>query len=171
MRRSSFQNATDGLAAGVEVEVRKELVKDLRLGVNASYMYTDVKLPEGGVYTNSERPLQGASPYLVNADLTYAPKFKEERQLSLALLYNLQGHRIHAVGIQGIGDVEQQDLHTLDFNASMKFNSHWSAKLSVKNILNTDVVFRQEIPEQGTEVEVERFNEGVGVSLGVTYNL
>ena len=167
----SFQNATDGLAAGVEVEVRKELVKDLRLGVNASYMYTDVKLPEGGVYTNSERPLQGASPYLVNADLTYAPKFKEERQLSLALLYNLQGHRIHAVGIQGIGDVEQQDLHTLDFNASMKFNSHWSAKLSVKNILNTDVVFRQEIPEQGTEVEVERFNEGVGVSLGVTYNL
>ena len=167
----SFQNASHGLAAGVEVELRKELVKDLRFGVNASYMYTDVKLPEGGVYTNTERPLQGASPYLVNADLTYAPKFRKERQLTMALLYNLQGRRIHAVGIQGIGDVEQEDLHTLDFNAGMKFNSHWSAKVSVKNILNSDVVFRQEIPQRGTDVEVERFSEGVGVSLGVTYNL
>ena len=167
----SFLNATDGLAAGVEIEARKELVKDLRLGVNASYMYTDVKLPEGGVYTNTDRPLQGASPYLVNADLTYAPKFKDDRQLTLALLYNLQGKRIHAVGIQGIGDVEQQNFHSLDFNASMKFNSHWSAKLSVKNMLNSDVVFRQELPLSGTEVEVERFNERVGVSLGVTYNL
>ena len=159
----SFQNASKGLAAGVEVEMRKELVKDLRLGVNASYMYTDVKLPEGGVYTNSERPLQGASPYLVNADLTYSPKFGEESQLTMALLYNLQGRRIHAVG--------QQDLHTLDFNASMKFNGHWSAKVSVKNILNADVVFKQEIPQRNAEVEVERFNEGVGVSLGVTYTL
>ena len=167
----SFQNASKGLAAGVEVEMRKELVKDLRLGVNASYMYTDVKLPEGGVYTNSERPLQGASPYLVNADLTYSPKFGEESQLTMALLYNLQGRRIHAVGIQGIGDVEQQDLHTLDFNASMKFNGHWSAKVSVKNILDADVVFKQEIPQRNAEVEVERFNEGVGVSLGVTYTL
>ena len=167
----SFQNASKGLAAGVEVEFRKEIVKDLRLGVNASYMYTDVKLPEGGIYTNSERPLQGASPYLVNADLTYAPKFGGEKQLTMALLYNLQGERIQAVGIQNIGDVKQQDLHTLDFNASMKFGSHWSAKVSVKNILNSDVVFRQEIPQRDREVEVERFNEGVGVSLGVTYTL
>lgn len=167
----SFQNASNGLAAGVEVEVRKEIVKDLRAGVNASYMYTDVKLPEGGVYTNTERPLQGASPYLVNADLTYSPKWGNDRQLTLAALYNLQGERIQAVGISGIGDVKQMTLHTLDCNVSMKFNAHWSAKLQVKNILNSEVKFRQEIPQKNTEVEVERFSEGVGLSLGVTYTL
>lgn len=167
----SFQNASDGLAAGVEVEVRKEIVRDLKVGANASYMYTNVNLPEGGVYTNAERELQGASPYLVNGDLTYSPRIGKEGRLSLALLYNLQGKRIHAVGIQGIGDVEQQSLHTLDFNANMKFNAHWSVKLSAKNLLNSDVVFLQEIPRKNTDVEVERFSEGVGLSLGVTYTL
>ncbi|HIY35469.1 MAG TPA: TonB-dependent receptor [Candidatus Paraprevotella stercorigallinarum] len=167
----SFQNASDGLAAGVELEARKEVIKSLRVGVNASFMYTNVELPEGGVYTNSERPLQGASPYLVNADLTYAPQFGEGKQLSLALLYNLQGERIQAVGIQGIGDVKQQALHTLDFNANMRFNTHWSVKFQVKNLLNSDVIFRQEIPQRGITEEVERFKEGVGVSLGVTYAL
>lgn len=76
-----------------------------------------------------------------------------------------------AVGIQGIGDVKQLTLHTLDFNTNMKFNAHWSVKFSAKNLLNTDVVFRQEIPSKNTEVEVERFNEGVGLSFGVTYTL
>lgn len=95
----SFRNADNGMAAGVEVEFRKQLIKDLRLGANLSYMYTNVKLPEGGAYTNKERPLQGASPILANADLTYSPRFGEERQLNLALLYNLQGSRIHAVGV------------------------------------------------------------------------
>ena len=47
----SFQNADNGMAGGMEVEFRKQLMKDLRLGANISYMYTNVKLPEGGAYT------------------------------------------------------------------------------------------------------------------------
>ena len=31
-----------------------------------------MKLPQGGAYTNKERSLQGASPILANADLTYS---------------------------------------------------------------------------------------------------
>ena len=30
-----------------------------------------------------------------------------ERQLNLALLYNLQGIRIHAVGVSNLGDMER----------------------------------------------------------------
>ena len=56
----SFRNADNGMATGVEIEFRKEIVKDLRFGVNGSYMYTNVKLPEGGAYTNSQRALQGS---------------------------------------------------------------------------------------------------------------
>ncbi len=51
----SFQNADNGMAGGMEVELRKQLMKDLRLGANISYMYTNVKLPQGGAYTNKER--------------------------------------------------------------------------------------------------------------------
>ena len=119
-----------------------------------------------------KRPLQGASPS--PDEMPTSPirlSSEKESQLTVALLYNLQGERIQAVGIQGIGDVKQLALHTLDFNANMKFNAHWSVKFSAKNLLNTDVVFRQEIPSKNTEVEVERFNEGVGLSFGVTYTL
>jgi TonB-dependent receptor len=167
----SFQNADNGMAGGMEVELRKQLMKDLRLGANISYMYTNVKLPEGGAYTNKERPLQGASPILANADLTYSPRFGEERQLNLALLYNLQGSRIHAVGVSKLGDIKQQTLHTLNFSAGYDINSHFSLKLLVNDLLNRAVIFKQEVPSTGEEVEVERYKKGANLEIGFSYKL
>ena len=167
----SFRNADNGMATGVEIEFRKEIVKDLRFGVNGSYMYTNVKLPEGGAYTNSQRALQGASPYLANADLTYSPAFSNDRQLSVALLYNLQGSRIHSVGISGLGDIKQQPVHTLNFTGSYRFNRRFAVKLQVNDLLNQDILFKQEVPTTGDKVEVERFRKGTGFEVGFSYDL
>ena len=167
----SFRNADNGMATGVEIEFRKEIVKDLRFGVNGSYMYTNVKLPEGGAYTNSQRAVQGASPYLANADLTYSPAFSNDRQLSVALLYNLQGPRIHSVGISGLGDIKQQPVHTLNFTGSYRFNRRFAVKLQVNDLLNQDILFKQEVPTTGDKVEVERFRKGTGFEVGFSYDL
>lgn len=167
----SFRNADNGMATGVEIEFRKEIVKDLRFGVNGSYMYTNVKLPEGGAYTNSQRALQGASPYLANADLTYSPAFSNDRQLSVALLYNLQGPRIHSVGISGLGDIKQQPVHMLNFTGSYRFNRRFAVKLQVNDLLNQDILFKQEVPTTGDKVEVERFRKGTGFEVGFSYDL
>ena len=167
----SFQNAEQGMAVGIEAEVRKLIVKDLRLGANVSYMYTNVKLPEGGVYTNKERSLQGASPILLNVDLAYSPRFSEDRQLNLALLYNMQGKRIHAVGISQMGDVEELARHTMNFRASYAFNNRCSLSLQIDNLLNRDMVLEQELPIAGKTVEVERYKEGAGFQIGFTYKL
>ena len=166
----SFNNADNGMAGGVEVEIRKQLVRDLRLGANVSYMYTNVKLPESGAYTNKERSLQGASPILVNADLTYSPRFGEERQLNLALLYNLQGSRIHSVGISGLGDVKQQAVHTLNFNAGYNLNKHFSLRLQVNDLLNRAIIFKQDVPKTGQNIEVERYKRGTSFEVGASYN-
>ena len=167
----SFHNADTGVAAGVEIEARRELLPCLKAGINASFMYTNVTLPENsGSYTNSERSLQGASPYLVNADVVYTPKLSGNAGLSMALLYNLQGPRIHAVGISGLGDVMQEPVHTLDFNATYNFNSHFSIKLQAKDILNQDIVFKQEISD-GSKMEVERYRKGAEFEIGITYKL
>ena len=167
----SFQNADNGLAAGVEVEFRKEIVKDLAVNANASYMYTNVILPEGGVYTNPQRSLQGASPYLANADITYTPKFRNGDGLNLSLLYNLQGPRIHAVGIMGLGDVKQLPVHTLDFTGSYEFNEHFSVSLSLQNLLDSTIRFRQEIPNAGRFEIVEQWKMGPAFEIGVTWSL
>ena len=167
----SFHNADNGMAGGVEVEFRKELARYLRLGANASYMYTNVKLPESGAYTNKERSLQGASPILVNADLTYSPRLGEDRVLNLALLYNLQGSRIHSVGISGLGDVKQQAVHTLNFSAGYQLNKRFSLRVQVNDLLNRAIVFKQEVPKTGQNIEVERYRKGTNFEIGVSYGI
>ena len=167
----SFRNADNGFAAGLEVEFRKRIAKDLNVGANASYMYTNVKLPEGGAYTNKERSLQGASPVLINADITWSPRFGDEKALNMVLLYNMQGSRIHAVGVSQLGDIRQDAVHTLNFNASYQFNRHWSVKLQASDLLGQDIVFRQEIPLTGQTVEVERHRYGQCLEIGVKFKL
>lgn len=167
----SFNNAEDGLAAGVEVEIRKTLINSLVIGANASYMYTNVVLSEGGAYTNTTRALQGASPYLVNADITYSPELKNGQRVNIALLYNLQGPRIQSVGVSGLGDVTQLPLHTLNFVAGYKINEHFNISIKANDLLNRDVVFEQDIPQTGGKMEVERFKTGTNFEIGFTYNL
>ena len=134
-------------------------------------MYTNVKLPEDGAYTNSERALQGASPYLLNADLSYTPTFKNDRRLFLTLVYNLQGERIQSVGVAGMGDVKQVPLHTLDFIGNYQFNSRWSLKLQLKNLLNSKIEFEQELPLANKVQKVECYKEGIGFDLSVALKL
>lgn len=167
----SFQNADNGMAGGVEAELRKQLWKDLRIGANISHMYTNVKLPQGGAYTNKERPLQGASPILANADLTYTVRWNEEKVLNIALLYNLQGKRIHSVGVSGLGDVKQDPLHTLNLSLGYEINKHLSIKAQVNDLLNRAIVFKQEIPSNHTEKVVERYKEGTHFEVGVNWKL
>ena len=165
----SFRNAEDGIATGVEIEFRKELFKNFRIGANGSYMYTNVVLPEGGVYTDSERALQGASPFLINADLSYTPQLRGESDLTLALVYNVQGPRIETVGIYGTGNIKQQTLHTMDFIASYAINKHLSLRLQMKDLLNNTIRFKQELPATGQKVEVESFRPGTSAEIGVSY--
>ena len=165
----SFRNAEDGIATGVEIEFRKELFKNFRIGANGSYMYTNVVLPEGGVYTDSERALQGASPFLINADLSYTPQLRRESDLTLALVYNVQGPRIETVGIYGTGNIKQQTLHTMDFIASYAINKHLSLRRQMKDLLNSTIRFKQELPATGQKVEVESFRPGTSAEIGVSY--
>ncbi len=165
----SFRNAEDGVATGVEIEMRKELARGLRLGVNASYMYTNVKLPDGGAYTNKERSLQGASPILLNADLTWSHKFSNQGALNLALLYNMQGSRIYAVGVSQLGDIKQRAVHTLNFSAGYNINDRLGLKFQINDLLGSDMVYEQEVPATGQKVEVERFRRGQNFEIGINY--
>ena len=165
----SFQNADNGMAAGVEFEIRKKIVEDLSVTGNIAYMYTDVILPQGGSYTDTRRALQGASPWLANADISYAPTFGNGDALSLVLSYNYQGERIHAVGVSGLGNVIQEGLHTMDFVATYNIGEHCSLSIELDNILNSTVSFRQEVISRNTWIYVEKYRPGIGAQIGFAY--
>ncbi|MGL5317129.1 MAG: TonB-dependent receptor domain-containing protein, partial [Bacteroidales bacterium] len=167
---NTFRNVDRGQVAGVEAEYRKNILDQLRFGLNASYIYTKIVLPEGGIYTDKNRALQGASPYLINADLNWSPIRKGDKDLSLALVYNLRGPRISSVGINGVGNVVEEAFHALDLNAVLRLNPKMQFKFSAKNILNQASQFKQEIADTGKNVLVEKEKRGASFSLGFNYN-
>ena len=167
----SFRNVDEGTVAGAELEINKQLTRDFKVDFNASYIYTHISLPEGGLYTDTKRQLQGASPYLLNLDFNYAPKFGEKKQLSLSTVYNLQGARISSVGINGVGNVIEEAVHSLDFITFYSFGKGMKLKLQAKNLLNPEHKFTQKIKETGKKETVEYFQKGIDVSIGFSIDL
>lgn len=166
----SFRNAERGTAAGIEAEFRVEPLKALTLGGNVSLMNTDVTLMAGeGIYTDTERALQGASPYIGNLFVTFAPEFKNKSSLSISVMYGVTGPRIHTVGTYGLGNVMQQPVHIIDAEIQYAITSAWRIGVSLSNLLNTGYRFVQNIPGSGESVMTEYYKLGRGISLGVKY--
>ena len=155
------------MAAGLEAEFRTQPFKYFTIGGNVSLMYTDVTLLDGGIYTDSRRALQGASPYIGNAFITYAPEFGEESSLAVSVLYNVQGPRIQAVGIYGLGNIMQAPIHALDANITYQINRLWSVQLSLTNLLDSEYRFTQNVPDLGEEMLTESYRLGRGIGVGV----
>lgn len=166
----SFRNAEQGMAAGIEAEYKTIITDALQTGVNVSLMYTDVTLlANGGIYTDSRRALQGASPYLGNAYVTYAPKFENGSSVSFSLRYNLQGPRISTVGIYGLGNEIQKAFHSMDFNAIYNIDKHWGVELSLGNLLNSKLSFEQEVKGK-SPVQTSSYEFGRTIGLELKYN-
>ncbi|MDR1380716.1 MAG: TonB-dependent receptor [Tannerella sp.] len=162
----SFRNVDEGIVAGAEMEIRKQLTKELKVDFNASYIYTHISLPPEGIYTDRERPLQGASPWLVNFDLNYAPQTGAGNRLSLSSVYNLQGPRISSVGINGVGNVVEEAVHSLDFIASYAPGNGIRLKLQAKNLLDPEYRHTQVIKDTGKKETVAYFRRGMAVGIG-----
>lgn len=129
----TFANAASAANAGVEVDVRNNLVSCLWLTANGSLVYSRVDLSDtGGNQTSTERPLQGQSPWVVNAQLSWEDP---DRRRSVALLYNVFGPRIVDVGTSGIPDTYELPVHRVDLVASQGFGPHWSARVKGANLL------------------------------------
>ncbi len=191
-RKSTFVNIDGAYIAGVEAEINKKMFTStnfkhsLLLGGNATLLYSQVSIgdatsiadpitgnPVSVVVTNTERALQGASPYLINADLTYQYT-SEKVKTSLALVYNVAGKRITSVGVKanggdGVDDVYELAVHRLDLIAKAKFNNQLGVNLGVKNILNPHFITQQQT-DSGL-INLSDYQRGVQFNLGISYDL
>lgn len=162
----SYRNIDKGTAAGVELEIRKKITKDLKIDFNASYIYTQIDIPENTTYTDRKRRLQGASPYLVNLDINYAPSFGKDRSGSFSLVYNVQGPRISSAGIGGVNNINEEAFHSLDFISSYNINPKMKIKFQAKNLINQRVEFSQKVTDTGRTEIVEYYKKGLSLGIG-----
>src|SRR5690606_4141716 len=107
------------------------------------------------------RPLQGQSPYVVNADLTYhAPA------ASVSLLYNVFGRRLSDVSLGGTPDLYELPFHSLDVVATRQVLRWLRVRATVRNVLDAEA--RHAYPFKGIDYFAAIHTRGRSFSLGLT---
>lgn len=178
----SFINGEKAMVAGAEVEFKKSLFSkegkqkntDLSFGINASYLYTNQKNGTGAQFTHSESQLEGASPFIVNSDLSFTleDNIKSGRETVASIVFNYSHDRIYALGLLGNEDIIEKGMPTLDFIFSHKFNDTFGLNFSAKNILNPNYQRTKEIfPTTGSseDLTVRNYKRGIELGLGLSY--
>ncbi|GAA4047224.1 TonB-dependent receptor [Flavobacterium chungnamense] len=176
----TYDNSKKAILFGAELEFLLQLdrisktLKDFSFGFNTSLMYTKVTIdPKNTIETNPDRQLQGASPWLINADLKYEFEFNPEWKNTMTLVYNVYGKRIFAVGTNGLDHYYEQPFNKLDFVWSNNISKKWDVKFSVDNILNPKYSIKlgeeNKVLITESDLTVKSFKRGVGFSLNLAY--
>jgi outer membrane receptor protein involved in Fe transport len=185
--RYLFENADQADNYGVEIEMRKKLdfikMPDFTLVVNAALIKSNVHFTPGEVLIEPDRPMQGQSPYIINAGLYYHSK---EGGWDVALLYNRIGKRIVGLGKSNnpngdinsmIPDSYEMPRNVLDFTLSKTIGKHVELRLSIKDFLSEDLIYKQfpKFEKEGVihhrEQITRKYNPGQSLSLGVNVKL
>ena len=166
--RQTFTNAKAGENMGIEYEIYRRLDflggnwEDWYVQGNVSYIESSVELKEEdrGILTNLERPLQGQSDWLFNAQVGYEPF----AGITATLLYHYFGERITEVGIEGAPDLIEQPFGELNFVYIHELSDNWQLQFKAKNILDED----SEIMQGG--MITTSFNKGRDFSFQAQYS-
>jgi TonB-dependent receptor len=162
---------------GAEVELRKSftsiqgetgfsnVVKRLSVTANFSYIYGRVEKVDDYV-RDKKRALYGQSPYVINAGLYYQDDIKG---WSGSLLFNMFGERIVIVGTPSIPNVYELPRALLDFTLSKRIGESLTLKFGAKNLLNSEVIYRQTFTVTINDQDVERTQDIRRYSPGRSY--
>ena len=179
-RTFGYTNAQSASLYGVELELRRTLnfisdaFRNFTLSTNASYMKSEVKVATS-VNKSGKRPLQGQSPYLINAGLQYSSK--TENAAGISLLYNRIGKRIWAVGNVQDPDIYEHSRNMIDLQLSKQFaKSKAEVKLNYSDVLNTRAIYYQKAkaadPNSGFNAKTDNINiaDRFGSSISVSFS-
>ena len=181
----SYENAKSANNYGVELDIRKSLdfigLRNFSLSLNGALIHSRVNFAKGS--RNENRPMQGQSPYLINAGLFYN---NEQQQLVVSLLYNRIGKRIIGVGrSEGssasednarVPDSYEMPRDVIDLSISKKFGNHLEIKANIRDLLAQSVSYKQfddVTLKNGTSKEVKQitrqYKPGRNIGLSATW--
>jgi len=177
----NFSNAKSAYSTGLEAEIRKNLganspssiLSRTSLVLNGTYIFSRVKLDEKLAADQSDnRPLQGQSPYIINAGINYNDA---QKGLQINFNYNVIGKRIFAVG-NNFGapypDWYEIPRNVVDFNFSKQLTKAIMIKGGVSDILNQGNIILQDgnqdqVFDRNKDQIIQNYAPGRVVSLGL----
>ncbi len=175
-----YGNAPKATCYGVEAEVRKSLnfiadkpvFEKFSVLINASLIKSEVKLDEGKLLPGqqSTRPLQGQSPYVVNAGLYY---IDEANHLQVNIMYNVFGPRIFGIGDKMFATVYQVERHVIDLTVTKGIGKHLELKGGIQDLLNQAFIMKEDsdrdFKKSSDDQQVSYFKRGSYITLGALY--
>ncbi len=184
----TYSNISDkATVAGVEFEFKKDLFKiqksddtyhKLVYGLNVSYLYSkmdpykDPSVNENQLeFQNKDTELEGASPFLMNTDLSYIIKSNSTKHTA-SIVLSYFSDRVYAIGtVEGNARYEntiEKGIPTLDFVYSTKLKNDIGIKFKAKNLINPTYEKTRDVPGGDTAV-IDSYEKGSSVSIGLSY--
>lgn len=178
-----YNNADNAQNYGVEFEARKSIapaasnriLRNTSVILNATYIYSVIHLKNGASLAEKDtRPMQGQSPYIINAGLFYND---EETGLQVNVQYNVFGKRIVFVGVPTKPTWWEMPRNLLDLTISKRVSSKVDLRLGVSDLLNSKIVIREDanldnnLKDNDTNKIVRRTQNGQYVTFGVAIKL
>jgi TonB-dependent receptor len=167
----SFVNTDKASIRGLEFDARKrfsfihESLEALYVAGNVSWIDSEVEIRtfRGDLY---RRPLQSQSPWVVNVQLGWDNSAPGGTGTAVALLYNVSGRRIRAVGDPNFQTPDQYEnpFHRLDLVFSQALPHGLRLGIKGQNLLNSEQTWRQ------GDVVVRRFRRGVDVAASLAWS-
>jgi outer membrane receptor protein involved in Fe transport len=178
-RTFNYQNLPGATLYGLEAEFRKNFefihpsLEDLVFFSNAAVIRSELNLENVSAY-DTTRAMQGQSPYIVNAGLSFQLR---NLGLSTTLVYNVIGDRVWQVGQRDLyGDVYERHRNLLDFQIGKKLGERGEIKLNISDILSQDIIYYQDINanhsfDDKTDNIMQKWNPGTTFSLSLGYKI
>ena len=118
-------------------------------------------------FDRDEEELQGASPLILNADLSYSPVFGNYKPIG-NLVFSYFSDRIDAIGSGQLGNIIEKSIPTLDFIWKNNIGDHFEINASFKNLLNPNITRLRENTSQG-DVILSQYKRGINLALQLKY--
>lgn len=153
----TWQNALGATNMGIELDMRKTLfgtglgfLDRIYVSANASVIRSRVELDADSNETDKERPLEGQSPWVVNAQLGYD---NSDAKTVATVSFNMAGPRIIGVGVDGIPNTIEEPVPRLDVLLQQGFARDFYVRIRGRNLLNPSVEISQgdNVVRAGTE--------------------
>ncbi len=185
-RTYTYRNVASAVDYGMEIELRTKLsfidslfnteaLDNFTFFTNLTLVKSVVDLsnvPQAVTEEEKLRPMQGQSPYLINAGFMYQ---NDSLGFGVSLMYNKIGRRIAFVGTNGYQDIYENPRNILDFQVTKRIFKKGELKLNVSDIFNQRAVFYQDFNrskkyEETEDNEINGIKYGRNITLSFAYN-
>ncbi len=175
----SWENVAKAEVYGAEFDFRKQLdfwkfTRNFKLSVNFTYVYSAVAIDSleleairaTDTEAKSTRPMNGQSPYILNALLAYN---NTKHNWEVNMVYNVTGPKLVINVKGGTPDIYRQPFNSLNVILKKRLNKSFVLSFKAQNLLNA--AFKETYTFLGKEYDYRKYRTGSTFEVGISYKL